>query len=148
MESIERQIQFYNKVNITDVYIKHLELQDCIDNLSDVDTSFKLVNKDGDILLLIECMPLDIWIDGDSKGDKGCFIRRFEYYVDAPCQVFFKQFITAVKFKMTNCNEGFLSYYKYVWTKISKNRYSLINECLNFDKQIDDCNQVIHYERF
>ena len=151
MDIIERKLQYSYEPDIKDVHIERLKPEERCDLNSDCKISLKLVNKDGDTLLLIEAMPLDLWQDGDEKGLKGCFIRRFEWFEGfifsremlsrKKLDDFFCAFLNAVKFGDVSCNEGkFLTHYSYVWTTVQKGSFSLINDVFNFEekKEMDD----------
>ena len=149
MVTIEQEIQFDNKVDTKNVEIKHLKVNECIDSDSDIYTSFKLINQDGDVLLLLESMPLDLFKDDDIKGHKGCFIRRFEFYKKAPYEEFTKAFLTAVRYKMISCdNNHLIAYYSYLWLKLHKTDKYLINLLFNLKNKMDMGEYVLYYESF
>ena len=100
-----------------------LQKSEVIDDKSDLHISIKMVDEDGETLLLIEAGPCCMREDEPNKNIQGCYIRRFEFvkqFFTNPyytlLQKFLTAFVTRVRFNMTPTNNGrYLTNYQYVW---------------------------------
>lgn len=151
MYLLERKIDYpYYTPSKKDLRVEHLDISECMDPNSDTDVSFKLVNEEGDVLMLIEAKLLNRFKDDDQKAHMGCFIHRFEYWDEIlrtePFWDFLRDFLTAVRFKMVYNDNRFLSYYKYLWTIISKKSFSIIGDILYFEEKVDDSDNIIYFQ--
>lgn len=144
MNLLERKIDYpYYIPSKKDLKVEHLDISECMDPNSDTEVSFKLVNEEGDVLMLIEAKPLNRFKDDDKKAHIGCFIHRFEYWEEIlnteQFHDFLRDFLTAVRYKMVRCNgNSFLSYYKYLWTIIPKISFSIIDDIFEFEDIIEE----------
>ncbi len=114
---------------------KHFEDSDVTNKDTDKSISHKLIDKNGEVLILLEATTQDYYSDGDTKGYKGCFIHRFEYVenlVDAPTlNAFIQQFYLSVECCLVLCDESqFKCRYQYVWAITKKTDSSFLNSVL------------------
>ena len=149
MYLVERKIDYlYDNPSKKELEVKNLDISECMDINSDTDISFKLVNEVGDILMLIEVKPLNRFKEDDKKAHIGCFIHRFEYWGEIQNTTqsydFVQKFLTAVRYKMISNGNRFLSYYKYLWTIIPKNSFSIIDDIIYFEKKIEEGDNIIY----
>ena len=52
---------------------------DITSETTDNQVSKKLIDKDGNIVMLIEAQIMDYYSNDDINATKGCFIKRFEF---------------------------------------------------------------------
>lgn len=149
---LERKIEYlYDTPSKKELKVENLVISEISNINSDTDISFKLVNEEGDILMLIEGKPFNRFKDDDKKVHIGCFIHRFEYWDEIlntePFYDFLQKFLTAVRYKMVRCNGNrFLSYYKYLWTIIPKISFSIIDDIIEFEDKIEEGDKIILYQ--
>ncbi len=130
-----------------------LDETDNIDNQTDLNRSQKVVDKNGNTLMLIECIPRDIYPNDEEKSDKGCFIKRFEFAENLEdiqtWEDFFSGFLTGVKYSLILCdNERFETYYKYMWIELPKGEDTVIQEIFPFMKVREGQDTVIYIYRW
>ena len=132
---IERAIHYEKELNLNSIVQepKPLEKIDVLDDNTDIYVSLKLEDNEGNILMIIEAMPLCIDADEPNFNIQGCFIRRFEYVEQLLSSPFnsvvdkcIKTFAIRIKNRYVPLQqEGYLTQYQYVWTK-----KELRNECI------------------
>ncbi len=153
MITIEKIIPYVKKISVDKLQRKTLDELDDIDNQTDLNISKKLVDENGNTVMLIECIPSNIFYNDVEKSDKGCFIRRFEFTENLTdirvWEKFFSGLLTEVKFSMILCeNEGFVSCYKYIWIEVYQNEETIIQDLPVFKMIREDQGKVIYGYRW
>lgn len=147
--TIEGLIGREEAINLQKLHVADLDISDVIDNNSDIDVSAKLVDEDGNIVMIIEAMPMNISHNEDSNNERGCFIRRFEFTEclvnTQPWTDCFISFGTGVRYKMElGENDMFVSYYKYVWAKMPRNEQCVVADVLGMEEFADEDEAIIY----
>lgn len=126
MITIERIIPYPQKLDINTMNQTPVPLseKDITDIRTNKDISLKLVDADGNTILLIEAITYNIDADEIAHNITGCFIKRFECIRELLNISYFpiiekclNTFMTHVKYHMIPLGDnGFLSKYQYLWT--------------------------------
>ncbi len=119
--TIERIIRTPSEINYNGVKTQNLTKDDAIDERTDLSASIKLVDSTGNILLLMETMPLDL----ETERLHGCFLRRIEYHeklINMFWDMTLRDFRTCVRLSNVINEVGLLEYcYQYLWVQIPNN---------------------------
>ena len=144
----EKVFEYDGKININSLEKRMFDPTDVTDENTDLLTSMKIINEQGEIMMLIETVTKDYFSDGNTRCEKGCLIKRFEF-----CKMlvnthiwhdFFKRFVTAIQYAMIQKNDEYLPRYSYVWTKVYKDEPCIIAGILGLDKKYCDGDYTIN----
>lgn len=146
----EKVIQYDGKVDLFNLRQSHFSEINRTNCSTDMEISKCLIDKDGNIVLLIEALTMDFYLKDDININKGCYIKRFEYVEDLigtqPWIDFMKSFITRVRYKMVWANnKRFKAYYNYIWSQKEDNKRCIIAEILEL-KEVLNVNGIITYK--
>lgn len=128
-----------SKINLLGLQKMNFEKDDSTSDNTDMDVSMKLVDEFGEVVMLIEVIPMDLHLGDDETGNKGCFIKRVfiikSIINTQPWYDFLNKFLTAVNYKMIPCNNNrFIARYNYIWAEKRKGEFCIIAEILGLDK--------------
>ena len=120
-----------NTINQTPVPLSESDITDI---RTDRNVSLKLVDADGNAILLMEAITYNINTDEIAHNITGCFIKRFEYIKELLNTSYFpiiekclNTFMTHVKYCMIPMGDNdFLSKYQYLWAMTNDNRECVI----------------------
>ena len=138
--TIENELDYNKGLDINRINQEPILLneQEIIDENTDLAISKKLVDEDGDTILLIEAGR--DWIDRAELNRYvfGCFIRRFEYikeFLDCPFFGLLNEFIQKFENRVEvmpipDEQSGLSARYHYLWAKRPENRHCLIASLL------------------
>ena len=143
-----------NNVTITSmlsgIQRKSLDDNDLTCKDTDRNVSFKVVNENDQVLMLIEA--LKGYIDrSDLNNEKhGCFIKRFivekEFVETDKFLQCLKGFVSSVQYAMVESTTGtYLARYKYIWARKMKGQACLVAKYLNL-KLISEYNDILIYK--
>ena len=80
--TIERVLEYNGKKDFYNLQQIQFAETDCTSETTDMDVSKKLVDNEGNIVMLIEALTMDYYSNDDLYATKGCFIKRFEFTKD------------------------------------------------------------------
>lgn len=139
--TIENEITYGQELYLNSINQEpsHLYREEVIDEKSDLSISCKMVDKEGNTILLIEAAPCCIDEGEQNRYVQGCFIRRFEYVgylLFAPftsiLEKFIRTFITSVRFNMVpTADNKYKTSYHYVWAEKSEDEKCIIAALLD-----------------
>ena len=129
-----------------------LKKADITDEKTDMGVSLKVVDSDGQAILLLEVEPRCIDNSEPEKNIMGCYIRRFEYVADffrAPYSSIRDSFITAFELRLMTRPvplkpNGPLTNYSYIWAEIGDGAACVITELLDLPIVSTNGPTVIH----
>ena len=135
-------IEFEREINCSGLQNRMFDVSDATDEATDSATSQKLIDDEGNVLMLIEALAVDFSEKDDKKYEKGCFIKRFEVVEKLiNSQVwtdFLKSFVTSARYAMIPCGDcDFESKYTYIWAQKEINDPCIIATVFGLDDVID-----------
>ena len=147
--TIERVLEYNKKIDFYNLQQIQFAETDCTSETTDMDVSKKLVDNEGNIVMLIEALTMDYYSNDDLYATKGCFIKRFEFTKDIinsrPWFDFIVSFITSVRYRMVlSNNQKFLAYYNYIWSQKIDGEQCVIAELLDM-KIVHKKNGIVTY---
>ncbi len=145
----ERIIQYDGKIDFYNLQLMQLTESDITSETTDNQVSKKLIDKDGNIVMLIEAQTMDYYSNDDINATKGCFIKRFEFVKELvntrPWLNFIASFMTGVRYRMVwSNNQKFLAYYNYIWSQKIEEEQCVIAELLDM-KVVHKKNDIVTY---
>lgn len=138
----ERFIEFEGDINLFELRKLMLDVADSTDEATDSTVSMKLVDGDGNVLMLIEALSLDFSESDAKKYEKGCLIKRFEFVErlinSSAWADFIMSFVTSVRYAMIPCGDcDYQCRYTYIWAQKHKDEPCVIAKVLGLDDTID-----------
>ncbi|MCR4613450.1 MAG: hypothetical protein K5778_05560 [Bacteroidaceae bacterium] len=134
-----------HKVHTThfpELYRKSIEEGELLCADSDRERSFKVVDKDGLVYLLIEARKDYICEEDIVEERHGCFIKKFvvekDFIGSEQFQQYMEDFQNSITYAMIlSSNKTHFARYKYIWARKEKGQDCLIAEYLNL-KLVDE----------
>ena len=155
LETTESIIPYLQEFDINNINQNPIPLseEDITDLKTDTDISFKLVDSDGNTILLLEALTFSIYREEIERNIIGCFIKRFEYIIDIlpwksileKCIKFFQSKVQCRTLQVDG--ESYLYKYKYLWANLDRELEYEIVKIIEFDEKIElptDQNKIIH----
>ena len=137
--TIERVLHYNREIDLFNLQQTRFSETDRTSETTDMNVSKMLVDREGNILVLIEVLTMDFYPTDDANNTKGCYIKRFEFVEDIldkqPFIDFIKDFVTSVRYRMVWTNGNmFKAYYNYIWSQKNENEQCVIAEILELEE--------------
>ena len=138
----ERFIEFEGEIYLCGLHKVIFDADDATNGATDRTVSMKLINNDGNVLMLIEALAVDFSENDTKKYEKGCQIKRFEFVErlinSSVWADFIMSFVTSVQYAMIPRGDcDYQCRYTYIWVQIHKNEPCIIAKVLGLDDTID-----------
>ena len=138
----ERFIDFEGAIYLFKLRKVMFDATDVTDEATDRTVSMKLIDDDGNVLMLIEALSLDFYESDAKKFEKGCLIKRFEFVErlinSSAWADFIMSFVTSVKYAMIPFGDcDYLCRYTYIWAQKHKDEPCVIAKVLGLDDTLD-----------
>jgi len=135
-------IEFEGEINLYSLRKVMFDADDATDGTTDLSVSMKLIDDDGNVLMLIEALTVDFSEKDAKKYEKGCLIKRFEFVKrlinSSVWADFIMSFVTSVRYAMIPCGDcDYQCRYTYIWAQKHKNESCVIAKVLGLDDTID-----------
>lgn len=152
MLTTEKKLQINGDFDWLSLKIEPFCDKEVSNELTDTDVSMRLVDANGNVVLLIEAIGVDINENDDANNTRGCFIKRFEFVEDIINTEYYTEFLNSflsrVCYSMIPCDNGrFLGRYYYIWVQKSEEQQCVIAEALGLIEVLNADNIVV-YKRF
>ena len=142
-----------HKVHTThfpELYRKSIEESELLCADSDRERSFKVIDKDGLVYLLIEVRKDYVCAEDIIEERHGCFIKNFvveEVFIGTEqFQQYMKVFQNSITYALiSSSNDTHLARYKYIWARKEKGQDCLIAKYLNL-KLVDEYRDIQIYK--
>lgn len=138
----ERFIEFEGAINLFELRKVMFDAIDATDETTDITVSMKLLDDEGNVLMLIEALSLDFFENDAKKYEKGCLIKRFEFVErlinSSAWADFIMSFVTSVRYAMIPCGDcDYQCRYTYIWAQKHKDEPCVIAKVLGLDDTLD-----------
>lgn len=154
--TIEKELDYKKELDVNRINQEPIPLNqnELIDANSDINVSMKMVDEDGDIVLLIEAGPRCIYKNEPDRCMIGCFIYRFEYvkdFLQHPCSIvlddFLHKFECSVNLNQTPTAQDKLVHFQFLWAEQLANNKCLIADLLHLPLFLKDGDHIIYKKK-